>query len=169
MKFTYDANHREVSFEAGEWVWLKLHPYCQLTVAKRSSNKLSPNYFGSFKVLEKMGAVAYRLALPSKSRIHNVFHVSLLKKFKGETPDSSTPLPSLHDGRVIPVLHSILRTRFNRGKQELLVHWKGSAKKNTTWKDLTTLRDAYPELELEDKLHFEEGSDVKDKFVDSLF
>ena len=124
MKFCYDANHREVSFEVGEWVWLKLHPYRQLTVAKRSSNKLSPKYFGPFKVLEKVGTVAYRLALPSESRIHDVLHVSLLKKFTGETPDSITPRP--------PVPHSILHTRLNRGKQEFLVHWEGSSEENAT-------------------------------------
>ena len=169
MKFTYDANHREVSFEVGEWVWLKPHPYRQLTIAKRSSNKLSPKYFGLFKVLEKVGVVAYKLALPSESRIHDVFHVSLLKKFTGEAPGSITPLPSLHDGRIIPVPRTILRTRLNRGEQELLVHWEGSSEENATWEELTTLRDAYPELELEDKLHLEEGSYVKDAFVGRVY
>ena len=169
MKFSYDANHREVSFEVGDWVWLKPHPYRQLTIAKRSSNKLSPKYFGLFKVLEKVGVVAYKLALPSESRIHDVFHVSLLKKFTGEAPGSITPLPSLHDGRIIPVPRTILRTRLNRGEQELLVHWEGSSEENATWEELTTLRDAYLELELADKLPLEEGSDVKDAFVGRVY
>ncbi|KAL5575262.1 hypothetical protein UlMin_016961 [Ulmus minor] len=44
--------------------------------------KLSPRYIGPFKILERIGKVAYRLALPPElSSVHNVFHVSMLKKY----------------------------------------------------------------------------------------
>ena len=169
MKLTYDASHREVCFEVGDWVWLKLHPYRQLSIAKRSSNKLSPKYFGPFKVLDKIETVAYRLDLPVESRIHNVFHVSLLKKFKGTVPDCIVPLPSIRDGHFTPIPHSILRTRLNRGRRELSVCWEGGAAEDATWEDLEILQEAYPELELEDKLHVEEGSNVEDAFVGKVY
>ena len=46
-----------------------------------SSAKLSPRYCGPFEVLERIGSVAYRLAFFASTRAHNVFHVSLLKKY----------------------------------------------------------------------------------------
>ena len=46
-----------------------------------SCAKLSPRYCGSFEVLEIIGPVAYRIAFPASTRAHNVFHVSLLKKY----------------------------------------------------------------------------------------
>ena len=46
-----------------------------------SCSKMSPGYRGTFEVLERIGPVAYRLAFPSSSRDHNVFHVSFLKRY----------------------------------------------------------------------------------------
>lgn len=80
MKKFYDRHHREREFEAGDWVYLKRQPYRQTSISMRKSLKLSPKYYGPFKVLKKIGAVAYKSDLPKESRIHSVFHVSLLKK-----------------------------------------------------------------------------------------
>lgn len=68
------------SFEVGDMVYLMLQPYRQSTLRKSGVEKFRPRYYGPFKVVRRVGEVAYELDLPTDSRVHNVFHVSRLKK-----------------------------------------------------------------------------------------
>ena len=97
-----------------------------------------------------MGEVAYRLELPAKARIHDVFHVSILKKFEDTPPSSIVPLPDLLNGRVIPSLEKVVRARLNRGVWELLVHWVGRAPLDATWENLLEFKATYPSVQLAD-------------------
>ncbi|MCO5607248.1 hypothetical protein L7F22_061441 [Adiantum nelumboides] len=75
-----DLQRSTRSFSEGKWVFLRVKP-------KRSSLKLGKfcklafKYYGPFEILRRAGEQAYKLALPPHMRIHNVFHVSLLKKY----------------------------------------------------------------------------------------
>ena len=59
----------------------------------RSNQNLSPKYFGPYKIIDRCGEVAYKLAIPSSSQIHLVFHVSQLKILPPVLPDVFEKLP----------------------------------------------------------------------------
>ena len=67
-------------FSVGDHVYLRLKAK-KISLKLGSCAKLSPRYCGPFEVLERIGPVAYRIVLPSNTSAHNVFHVSLLKKY----------------------------------------------------------------------------------------
>jgi hypothetical protein len=76
MKQQEDQHRSERSFEVGDWVFLRLQPYKQMSLKKdKKDNKLSPKYYGPYKVLQNIGTMAYKLELPAPSRVHPVFHV----------------------------------------------------------------------------------------------
>ena len=71
--------------------------------------KLKPHFYGPYKVIRKVGEVAYELELPKERKIHNVFHVSSLKKTLGQHIAPSIELPPLDDeGILVLILEKIL-------------------------------------------------------------
>ena len=79
-----DVRRRPLEFEVGDHVFLKVIPK-RGVVSFGKRGKLLPRFIGPFEILERVGTVAYRLALPpSMLGIHEVFHVSMLRRY---TPD----------------------------------------------------------------------------------
>ncbi|KAA8539824.1 hypothetical protein F0562_026516 [Nyssa sinensis] len=93
MKQQADKHRSERVFTVGDWVYLKLQPFKQVSLALRKNVKLAPKYFGPFQILQKLRPVAYKLDLPSSLRLHPVFHVSLLKPKLGQGTVVQPSLP----------------------------------------------------------------------------
>jgi hypothetical protein len=123
MKRQGDKTRTEREFAVGELVYLKLQPYVQSSVARRSDNKLSFKFFGPFRVEACVGSVAYKLKLPTSVSIHPVFHVSQLKKTVGSQVVAAA-LPA--DFPEFQVPERILQRCWTAGPhpvEEVLVKW----------------------------------------------
>ena len=86
QKSYVDNRHRNLEFEVGDMVFLRISPWKGVLRFGKRGN-LSPRYIGPFRIVERIGEVAYRLELLSDlDRIHDVSHVSMLRKY---IPDPS--------------------------------------------------------------------------------
>ena len=99
---------------------------------------MKPHFYGPYRVIRKVGEVAYELELPQESKIHNVFHVSNLKRTIGQHIAPSTELLPLGDeGLLVLIPERIVQTRerklWNQVIREYLVQWKELPPKDATW------------------------------------
>ena len=79
-----DNRRRPLEFNVGDYVFLKISPTTGIGRAIRVK-KLTPRYLGPYPILERVGSVAYRIALPPNlAKLHDVFHVSQLRKYQND-------------------------------------------------------------------------------------
>lgn len=137
MKKCVDLKRSDRVFEVGDMVYLKLQPFRQNSVSLRRNLKLSAKYYGPYRVLERIGSVAYKIELPDSSRVHPIFHVSLLKKCIGRKHVPVADLPATReDGEfnVLPaaVVASRMVTRSQQQVPQFLVMWVNSSAEDAT-------------------------------------
>ena len=135
QKKYYDQKHRDIQFAVGDTVLLST----QNLRLKGIPHKLQRKFCGPYKILERIGAQAYRLKLPDTWRIHPVFHVSLLKQWRpstvqqvpGEVELEDADRPQYFD------VEKILRWRWSsktqRRQREFLVLWQGYPMEDAEW------------------------------------
>jgi hypothetical protein len=156
----YNKHHRDVTFPVCDWVWLRLRHRAPASLQVKTSSKLRPRFFGSYKIVTIISPVAYKLELPPRARLHDVFHVGLLKPFKGTPPDAPPALPPIHHGTIILEPKSGVRARVTRGVRYLLVRWKGEPPASATWEEANSFAARFPQFQLKDELLLEGGRDV---------
>jgi hypothetical protein len=159
-KAIYDRRHRQLVFQPGQWVWLRLLHRPVASLELRGRGKLGTKFIGPYQVVERIGEVAYRLQLPAGARLHDVFHVGLLEPFHGTPPHVPPVLPQTQHGRVVIQPDVVLKCRLARGRRELLVRWKNAPAAETCWMDLEDFVEQFPDFQLEDELLLQGGRDV---------
>jgi len=107
-----DRGWVEIQFEVGDMVYLPLQPYRQSSLKQKGVEKLKPNFDQLYRVIRRVGQVAYELELPQGSKIHNIFHVSCLKNALGQQVIVTDELPPMDDeGHLVLQLKAIIDTR----------------------------------------------------------
>ncbi|GKA75535.1 putative reverse transcriptase domain-containing protein [Tanacetum coccineum] len=147
-----DLKRKPMDFQVGDKVMLKVSPW-KGVVRFGKRGKLNPRYVGPFKVLEKVGSVAYKLELPQElSRVHNTFHVSNLKKCYADEP-LAVPLDGLHFDDKLQFVEEPVKIMDREVKQLrrsrvliFKVRWNSRRGPEFTWEREDQFRKKYPHL-----------------------
>ena len=160
-----DKRRKDLEFEVEDRVFLKLSPW-KGVVCFGKRGKLSPRYIGPFEIVERVGPVAYRLDLPEElSRVHNVFHISMLRKY---VLDPSHVLEALeielrddlsYEEQPVQILGREEKELRNKTISLVKVLWRNHLVEEATWEREDQMRSQYPHL-----LH-----DLGTNFVDEIF
>ncbi|KAA0035814.1 hypothetical protein IC582_019380 [Cucumis melo] len=147
-----DVRRKDLEFEVGDMVFLKVAPM-KGVMRFEKKGKLSPRFVGSFEILEWIGPVAYRLALPpSFSAVHDVFHVSMLRKYSPDPTHvvDSEPLQIsenlTYEEHPVEILARDVKMLRNRGISLVKILWRNHGVEEATWERDEDMRAQYPEL-----------------------
>ena len=154
-----DANRRELEFQEGDWVFLKVSPM-KGVVRFGKRGKLNPRYVGPFEILEKIGPVAYRLALtPEFANVHDIFHVSMLRKYIAdpthvlEQPPLALEKNLRYEERPVRIMDSRVKQLRSKIIPLVKVWWENQTTGEATWEKESDMRQKYPHL-------FEQGKNL---------
>jgi hypothetical protein len=152
MKKYADKNRISIDIKVGDLVLLDRAHLSIDAYNMVKKQKFLPKWIGPFLVLKKVGTVSYKLQLPDKSRAHDVFHESALRKyeFKG---GKSYPKPDpiiAEDGSKEFEVEEILNKRKRRQRIEYLVKWKGYPLHDATWEPFENVKELKALDEFED-------------------
>ena len=147
-----DKRRKGLEFSVGDHVFLKIAPLKGIRRMGKSG-KLNPKYTGPFQIVERISPVAYQLDLPPNlTGIHNVFHVSQLRKY---FPDPShiiehfdVPLQSdlSYTEQPIRILDYQIRELRNRRIPQVKVLWRNQKIEEATWEREDEMQNKYPHL-----------------------
>ncbi|KAA0047218.1 pol protein [Cucumis melo var. makuwa] len=147
-----DERRKDLEFEVGDMVFLKVAPV-KSVLSFEKKVKLSPRFVGPFEILERIGLVAYRLSLPpSFFTVHDVFYVSMLRKFVTDPMHvvDFEPLQinenSSYEEQPIEILAREVKMHRNKGIASVKVLWRNHEAEEATWEREVDMRAQYLEL-----------------------
>ncbi|XP_021975369.1 uncharacterized protein LOC110870501 [Helianthus annuus] len=147
-----NQRRRPLEFQVGDYVYLKVSPW-KGVICFRKRGKLGPRYIGHFKVLARVGRVAYQLDLPPiLEGIHNIFHVSQLRKCLSDETACVSHDDIVLDERLnyverpIAIKDSMVTHLRNKAIKQVLVQWQHRKGSDLTWELEDDMREHYPAL-----------------------
>ncbi|KAI5341526.1 hypothetical protein L3X38_009401 [Prunus dulcis] len=147
-----DGRRKDLQFEVGDWVFMKLSPWKGL-VRFGKRGKLSPHCIGPYEIVERVGPIAYRLALPSDlSRLHDVFHVSMLRKYIYDPSHVLEDQPIelqedlTYEEQPVRILDWKMQVLRSREIPLVKVLWRSHSVEEATWETEDQMREQYPYL-----------------------
>ena len=162
-----NLKRKDIEYEVGDKVFLKVSPWKKILRFGRKG-KLSPRFIGPYEILERVGPVAYRLALPLKLvKLHDVFHVSMLPRYRSD-PSHILPIQEIQvqedftfDEEPKAILDREIRQLRNKQLPLVKVLWQHHGMEEATWEPESTMRVQYPQLfssgNFEDEIYFMGG------------
>jgi len=152
QRFYADNRKRNLEFEVGDWVYLKIS-HMKGVMRFDRKGKLSPRYVGPYEILKRVGKVAYELKLPIElAPVHPVFHISMLKKCIGD-PVSILPLEGLgvnenlsYEEVPVEILDRQVKKLRNKEVASVKVLWRNHLVEGATWEAEADMKSRYPHL-----------------------
>ncbi|XP_028071098.1 uncharacterized protein LOC114273494 [Camellia sinensis] len=147
-----DTRRWDLEFQIGDHVFLKILP-TRRVIRFGKRGKLNPCYIGPFEILERIGPVVYRLALPPElSNVHNVFHVSMLRRYLRD-PEDVVDYENLevqedlsYKKQSVQILDCRDQVLRNKTIPLVKVLWRNHRVKEATWETESQIRAKYPHL-----------------------
>ena len=159
-----NQKRRDIEYKVGDKAFLKVSPWRKI-LKFGQKGKLSPRFIGPYEILERIGPVAYRLALPPElAKLHDVFHVSMLRRY---CSDKSHILPVQeiqvqedlsYDEEQKTILAREVKQLRNKQVSLVKVLWQHHGGEEATWEPEATMRAQYPQL-------FELGMNFEDEIL----
>ncbi|KAL2230223.1 UNVERIFIED_CONTAM: Transposon Tf2-12 polyprotein [Sesamum indicum] len=152
QKSYVDQHRREMEYEVGDKVFLKISPWRGI-LRFGKQGKLSPRYIGPYEIIERIGPLAYRLALPAElSQIHDVFHVSMLRRYRSD-PSHIIHEPEIEISEELTyveepaeILDRNVRKLRNKDIPMVKVRWSHHSPREATWEVEEHMKEKYPYL-----------------------
>ena len=162
FKHHYDRVHQPMNLKVGDFAVLRLHKGYSIPSTVGVTKKLTQQYVGPFRVLERVGRLAYRLNVPADWRIHNVFTIAQLEPapdpatdpFQRPRPDHPNSVfvegdtDSYKSFEIERLLNKRSTRRSGREKVQYLVRWKGYGPEFDRWYDEVELENARELIEV---------------------
>ena len=147
-----DLKRKDIQYEVGDKVFLKVSSWKKvLRFGKKG--KLSPRFIGPYEITERVGPLAYRLALPpSLDQIHNVFHVSMLRKYRSDPShiltvgDVEVRQDLTYEEEPVEILAYETKVLRNKRVPLVKVRWRNHRTEEATWETEQSMRQQYPQL-----------------------